>query len=49
MIVCIGGIKGGSSKTTVATNLSCIAAGQGADVLLVDADNPAPRPTLASS
>ena len=39
MIVTIGGIKGGSGKTTVATNLACIAAGQGADVLLVDADN----------
>jgi chromosome partitioning protein len=39
MIVTIGGIKRGSGKTTVATNLACIAAGQGADVLLVDADN----------
>lgn len=39
MIVTVGGIKGGSGKTTVATNLACIAAGQGADVLLVDADN----------
>jgi chromosome partitioning protein len=38
MIVCIGGIKGGTGKTTVATNLACIAAGQGSDVLLVDAD-----------
>ena len=38
-IVTVGGIKGGSGKTTVATNLACIAAGQGADVLLVDADN----------
>jgi chromosome partitioning protein len=39
MIVTVGGIKGGSGKTTIATNLACIAAGQGADVLLVDADN----------
>jgi chromosome partitioning protein len=39
MIITIGGIKGGTGKTTVATNLACIAAGQGADVLLVDADD----------
>jgi chromosome partitioning protein len=39
MIVCIGGIKGGTGKTTVATNFACIAAGQGSDVLLVDADD----------
>lgn len=38
MILTIGGIKGGSGKTTVATNLACIAAGLGKDVLLVDAD-----------
>lgn len=35
----VGNIKGGAGKTTVATNLACIAAGQGDDVLLVDADN----------
>lgn len=39
MIITVGGIKGGSGKTTVATNLACIAAGQGADALLVDADD----------
>ena len=39
MILTIGGIKGGSGKTTVATNLACIAAGQHLDVLLVDADD----------
>ena len=39
MIVTVGGIKGGSGKTTVATNLACIAAAQGSDVLLVDADD----------
>ena len=39
MILTIGGIKGGSGKTTVATNLVCIAAGQHLDVLLVDADD----------
>lgn len=39
MIVTAGGIKGGTGKTTVATHLACIAAAQGADVLLVDADD----------
>jgi chromosome partitioning protein len=38
VVVCIGGIKGGTGKTTIATNLACIAAGQGSDILLVDAD-----------
>jgi len=39
MIITVGGIKGGTGKTTVATHLACIAAGQKADVLLVDADD----------
>ena len=39
MILTVGGIKGGSGKTTVATNLACIAATQNADILLVDADD----------
>jgi chromosome partitioning protein len=39
MIVTVGGIKGGTGKTTVATHLACIAASQKADVLLVDADD----------
>lgn len=39
MILTAGGIKGGSGKTTVATNLAVIRAGQGRDVLLVDADD----------
>ena len=38
MILTVGGIKGGSGKTTVATNFACIAA-QNVDVLLVDADD----------
>ena len=39
MIVVVGGIKGGSGKTTVATNLAVIRALDGHDVLLVDADD----------
>ena len=39
MIIVIGGIKGGSGKTTVATNLAVIRSGEGKDVLLVDADD----------
>ena len=38
MILTVGGIKGGTGKTTVATSFACIAAGQG-KVLLVDADD----------
>lgn len=39
MIVTVGGIKGGSGKTTVATNLAVMRARDGRDVLLVDADD----------
>ncbi len=39
MIVVVGGIKGGSGKTTVATNLAVMRANTGHDVLLVDADD----------
>jgi len=39
MITVVGGIKGGSGKTTVATNLVIMRGAQGGDVLLVDADD----------
>jgi chromosome partitioning protein len=39
MIIIVGGIKGGSGKTTVATNLAVIRASEGHDVLLIDADD----------
>ncbi|ACB28453.1 AAA family ATPase [Methylobacterium radiotolerans] len=39
MIVVVGGTKGGSGKSTVATNLAIMLAASGQDVLLVDADD----------
>jgi len=39
MIVVAGGIKGGSGKTTLATNLTVMRSQKGQDVLLVDADD----------
>lgn len=38
MIIVLGGIKGGSGKTTLATNLTVLRASEGRHVLLVDAD-----------
>ena len=38
MIVLVGGEKGGSGKTTIATNLAAMLAEQGRDALLVDTD-----------
>lgn len=39
MIFTVGGIKGGTGKTTVATNLTVWLAKQNTDVLLIDADD----------
>lgn len=39
MIIVTGGTKGGSGKSTIATNLAIIRASQGKEVLLVDADD----------
>ena len=38
MIILVGGEKGGTGKTTLATNLAALRAGAGRDVLLVDTD-----------
>ena len=38
MIVLVGGEKGGTGKTTLATNLASMRAKQGRDVLLIDTD-----------
>jgi chromosome partitioning protein len=38
MIICIGGVKGGAGKTTIAVNLAAMRSLQGYDVLLVDSD-----------
>lgn len=38
MIVMIGGVKGGTGKSTIATNLAAYLANKGADILLLDVD-----------
>ena len=38
MIILVGGEKGGTGKTTLATNLAAMRAASGSDVLLVDTD-----------
>ena len=38
MIIVVGGIKGGTGKTTIATNLAVLRSASGKKVLLVDAD-----------
>lgn len=38
MVFTVGGIKGGTGKTTIATNLAVWLSQRGADILLVDAD-----------
>lgn len=38
MILMIGGVKGGTGKSTIATNLAVYMANNGADVLLLDVD-----------
>ena len=39
MILVVGGIKGGSGKSTVATNLAVMCASEGQDILLIDSDD----------
>ncbi len=39
MIVLVGGIKGGSGRTTIAAHMAILSAEGGSDVLLVDADD----------
>ena len=49
MIVLIGGEKGGTGKSTIATNLAAIHAISGKDVILLDADQQASSAAWAAS
>lgn len=49
MIVVVGGEKGGTGKTTVATNLAQMRTSRGKDVLLVDTDKQASSSLWASN
>jgi len=49
MILLVGGIKGGAGKSTLAANLSVLAARDGRDVLLVDGDSQETTMTWASA
>jgi chromosome partitioning protein len=40
MIVLVGGTKGGTSKSTLTTNIAAYLAGEGVDFIMVDADDP---------
>jgi len=48
MIIVVAGIKGGTGKTTIATNLTVIYASTGKKVLLVDGDEQASASTWAA-
>lgn len=48
MIIVCGGIKGGSGKTTVSSNLAVMLAMQGKEILLVDADEQGTASDFAS-
>jgi len=39
MIVIVAGVKGGTGKTTIATNFAVMRAKEGCEVLLIDADS----------
>ncbi len=49
MVILIGGEKGGTGKTTIATNLAALRALAGHDVLLVDTDSQGSASYWASS